>query len=89
MTLPFNHAGFAFTVLYEGVGCSLLAIFLTNVTISKIGASRNGSFAGISTAISIMTGILILHERFNTLQFVGVVVIVAGVYIANSMARRV
>lgn len=88
VTLPFNHTGFAFTVLYEGVGCSLLAFFLTNITIGKIGASRNASFAGISTAISIMTGILILHEQFNTLQFIGVVVIIVGVYIANSISRR-
>lgn len=88
VTLPFNHADFAFTVLYEGVGCSMLAFFLTNITIAKIGASRNASFAGISTAISIMTGILILHEEFNSLQFVGVVVIIAGVYIANSTREK-
>ena len=67
----------------------MLAIFLTNVTIAKIGANRNGSFVGISTAISVMSGVLILHEQFSTLQLVGVVVIVAGVYIANSMAKHV
>ncbi|MBQ0040808.1 MAG: DMT family transporter [Clostridiales bacterium] len=88
VTLPLVHHDFAFTVIYEGVGCSMLAFFLTNITISKIGASRNASFSGISTAISIMTGILILHEQFNALQFVGVVVIIVGVYIANSMAER-
>lgn len=88
VTLPFMNKKFAIAVLYEGIGCSTLCFLLTNVCISKIGTSRNASFVGISTAVSIMTGILILHEQFNILQFVGVIVIIMGVYIANSITER-
>ena len=81
--LPFQDLSFLIAILYQGIGCSVLAFFLSNLAISKIGVNRTSSFIGIATVVSILTGALLLREAFTGFQIVGAVVIIAGVYTAN------
>lgn len=83
ITLPFQNKTFLIAVLYQGIGCSILAFFLSNIAIAKIGVNRTSSFLGIGTVVSILTGAFILHEPFTTCQILGAVIILIGVYIAN------
>ena len=83
-TLPFTNMSFLSAILYQGIGCSILAFFLSNVAISKIGVNRTSSFIGVSTVVSIAAGILVLNEAFSVIQVIGAIVILSGVYIANS-----
>lgn len=55
--LPFENKTFALAILYQGIGCSVLAFFLSNVTIAKIGVNRTASFIGVSTAVAIVFGV--------------------------------
>lgn len=82
--LPFRNTGFLVAVLYQGIGCSVVAFFLSNVAIAKIGVNRTSSFIGISTVVSIVAGAILLREHFTIWQTVGAAVIIAGVYTANS-----
>lgn len=82
--LPFRDPGFLIAVLYQGIGCSVLAFFLSNVAIAKIGVNRTSSFIGVSTAVSIAAGALLLHEPFTIRQIIGAAVIIIGVYTANA-----
>lgn len=68
------------------LGCSVLAFFLSNTAITKIGVNRTASFIGVSIA----AGALVLGERFTAGQLAGAAAILAGVYIANAgtEARR-
>lgn len=84
LALPFVDSGFFIAILFQGIGCSIFAFFLSNVAILKIGVNRTSSFIGISTVVSVIGGILILHEQFSFWQLVGAVIIIAGVYIANA-----
>lgn len=83
LRMPFQDTGFLTAILYQGLGCSVCAFFLSNLAIEKIGVNRTSSFIGISTVVSILAGALLLGERFTTVQIVGAAVIIAGVYIAN------
>lgn len=83
MTLPFENRTFALAILYQGIGCSVLAFFLSNVGIAKIGVNRTASFIGVSTAVAIMSGVLLLGESFTGLQICGVLAIMIGVYTSN------
>ena len=38
--LPFTDMSFLSAVLYQGLGCSILAFFLSNAAISRIGVNR-------------------------------------------------
>ena len=84
VSLPFASTAFLTAILYQGIGCSILAFFLANVSIAKIGVNRMASFIGISTVVSIITGIFVLGEPFSKMQIAGAIVILAGVYIANT-----
>lgn len=74
--LPFKEGTFAIAILYQGIGCSILAFFLSNVAISKIGVNRTSSFIGIATVVSIFAGALLLKESFSLYQIIGAIVII-------------
>lgn len=82
--LPVTDPFFLGAIAYLGIGCSVVAFFLTNVAISRLGVNRFSSFAGICTVVSIVSGALLLHEPFTARQALGAAVILAGVYTANA-----
>ncbi len=82
--LPLTSIPFLAAVLYQGIFCSILAFFLFNKAIVSIGVNRSSSFIGIATVISIIAGVMILEEEFTIAQMAGVILIIAGVYIANA-----
>lgn len=84
ISLPFQDIGFVITLIYQGIGCSILAFFLSNIAIGKIGVNRTASFIGISTVVSIIAGSVFLRERLTLLQLLGAVIIILGVYTANA-----
>ena len=84
LTLPFVNMDFLIVILYQGIGCSVIAFFLSNIAISKIGVNRTASFIGISTVVSIVAGALILKENFSVYQLIGTIVIIMVVYVANA-----
>ena len=84
LTLPFKETGFMVAVIYQGIGCSVFAFFLSNVAIAKIGVNRTSSFIGVATVVSIVAGVLLLHENLSIGQIIGAVVIIIGVYTANA-----
>ena len=83
-TLPFTNREFLIAILFLGGGCSVLAFVLLNAAIGCIGTNRTSSFVGVSTAVAVVTGVMILHESFTLIQTVGTILIVAGVYLANT-----
>lgn len=83
VSMPFRNRGFLIAVLYQGIGCSVLAFFLSNAAIAKIGVNRISSFIGVSTVVSIIAGAVLLQEKFTMWQIMGTMIIVMGVYIAN------
>lgn len=89
IALPFKESSFAVAILYQGIGCSIMAFFLSNVAIANIGVNKTASFIGVATVVSIIAGALILHETFNIYQIFGAVMIIAGVYIANSKVKSI
>lgn len=82
--LPFKSKAFLIAMLYQGIGCSICAFFLSNIAIARIGVNRTSSFIGIATVVSIIAGALLLKEVFSFYQVIGAVIIVIGVYTANA-----
>ncbi|MGN0777152.1 MAG: DMT family transporter [Candidatus Ventricola sp.] len=84
LSLPLRDVRFLTAIAYQGVGCSVLAFFLSNVAIARIGVNRTSSFIGVSTVVSILAGMLLLGEGFSAMQMLGAAVILVGVYAANA-----
>jgi drug/metabolite transporter (DMT)-like permease len=87
MLLPFTNTHFLSAILFQGLGCSLIAFFLANVAIARIGVNRTASFIGVSTVVSILAGTLFLDESFTIYQLVGGIIILLGVYLANAQQK--
>lgn len=85
ITLPFTDRFFLIAIIYLGLGCSVLVFLFYNVAIDLIGTNRAVTFIGISTLVSIVAGVIFLHESFTVYQVVGAVFIIGGVYVANLM----
>lgn len=85
--LPFSNIEYLIGFLYLGVGCSAAAFFLYNVAISTIGTNRAASFAGLSTIVTVIAGIIILKESFSLIQGAGTVLVLGGVYLANIISE--
>lgn len=83
LRLPFTDAAFRMSALYQSVGCSILAFFMWNAAVSRIGVTRAASFVGIATVVSIISGVALLHESFSVIRATGTALIIAGVYAAN------
>ena len=86
-SLPFDDTRFLAACLYQGIGCSVVAFFLSNAAIARIGVNRAASFLGVSTAVAVLSGVLILGEQFTSWQCAGVALILSGVLIANSTVK--
>lgn len=43
--------------------------FLSNAAIAKIGVNRTSSFIGVSTIVSILTGVIVLKEAVSVFSF--------------------
>lgn len=84
LSLPMTNKRFTIAVLYQGIGSSVLALFLSNYAIAKIGVNKTASFIGVSTVVSIVAGVLLLGEAFSGPQLIGAIVIICGVYTANN-----
>lgn len=80
---PLSSTIFLSSVLYLGILSSIIAYFLINYTLSKMEASRSSVFANISTIVSIVAGVVFLHESFNLYHIIGSTMILGGVWGTN------
>lgn len=83
INLPFINAEFLTAVLYAGICCSIIAYFLLNFAIAKIGINSTSSFIGVATVVSILSGMIISGEQASLIKIAGAAIIIIGVYIAN------
>jgi drug/metabolite transporter (DMT)-like permease len=88
ISLPTQDLSFTVAVLYQGIGSSVLALFLSNFAIAKIGVNKTASFISVSTVVSIIAGVLWLGEAFSSPQLLGALIIIIGVYTANGTFHR-
>lgn len=88
INLPLKNLDFLIAVLYQGIGSSVFALFLSNYAIAQIGVNKTASFIGVSTVVSIVAGVLVLGESFSATQLIGAVIIICGVYTANNTFLR-
>lgn len=80
---PLKNKDFLVSLAYLGILSSIIAFFLINFTLSRIEASKSAVFANLSTVVSIIAGVLILHESFKFYHFIGSILILLGVWGTN------
>ncbi|MFF2481379.1 DMT family transporter [Paenibacillus sp. NPDC058071] len=76
---PFTKLPFVMSILYLSLLSSLLTSYLSNYALSKLEASQMSVFANLATLISIVAGVIVLHERLEWFHYFGGLCILLGV----------
>ncbi|MCX7695928.1 MAG: DMT family transporter [Caloramator sp.] len=71
------------SIFYLGVLSSVFAFLLVNYSLSKLPASQSSVFANLTTVVSVIAGITIRGESFESYKLIGAVMIIIGVWGTN------
>ncbi|MDO8995573.1 MAG: DMT family transporter [Sediminibacterium sp.] len=71
------------SILYLGIGTSVLAFWCWNLAISKLGAGRTVLFGNLIPIFSTLEAILILGETITPIHLYSGILVIAGLIIAN------
>ena len=74
-------------LLYLGLICSMAAYFIWGITVKRIGAVRASNYFYLSPIISMIAAAIWFGERTNAVAYIGCVLILAGVIIAEKFKR--
>lgn len=85
---PFHSVNAMLAVVYLGALASVVAFFCMNYMLAKLKAANASVFVNLATVISILAGVLWLHEALHWYQAVGGVFIIAGVWGTNYYENR-
>lgn len=83
-----QSGGFWAAVVYLGIVSSVIAYFLLNFANGNLSVSETSIFSNVTTVVSVLAGVLLLHEPFGIFQFLGVAIILVCVYLANVTPKK-
>lgn len=76
------------SILYLGIGTSVLAFWCWNLAISKLGAGRTVLFGNLIPIFSTLEAILILGETVTPMHFYSGILVISGLVIANITFKK-
>lgn len=83
ITAALSQSDFILAVLYLGVGSSMVAYMLSNYALAKLPVARATIFGNLSTVVSVLSGVIIMHDEFTLVSLVAFILIMAGVWGVN------
>ena len=75
-------------LLYLGLICSMAAYFIWGITVKRIGAVRASNYFYLSPIISMISAAIWFGERTNAVAYIGCVLILTGVIMAEKFKRK-
>ena len=76
------------SILYLGLGASVICFWIWNIAISKIGASRTILFGNLIPIFGTTGSVIFLHEQFTWIHIVSMIIVFAGIVLANIRLSR-
>jgi len=70
-------------ILYLGLGASVVCYLCWNIAISKLGSGRTAIFGNLILVFSSIEASFILKERFTNIHMISMILVFAGIIIAN------
>lgn len=72
-----------FSILYLGIGASVISFMSWNISIRRIGPARTALFGNLIPIFSTIEASILLDEQFNKVTLISLGIILAGLIIAN------
>ncbi|MBK9486708.1 MAG: DMT family transporter [Chitinophagaceae bacterium] len=76
-----------FSVLYIGIGASVICFLIWNMAIGKLGAGRTALFGNLIPVFSSIEAAVILHENFTWVHITSMAIIFTGLLLANRLRQ--
>jgi len=83
-----SHRDFIIAVLYLGGLSSVGAYMLANYSLAKLPVARATIFGNMSTVVSVLSGVIIMHDEFTLISGISFVLILSGVIGVNRFAEK-
>lgn len=84
----FTNSSNLFNILYLGIGASALCFVTWNFSVKTLGAVKASVYIYMVPVITVVTSVLILHERLTLLAVIGTVLILIGLLLSESRTRK-
>lgn len=74
-------------IIYLGLGASVICFLIWNRAISILGAGRTALFGNLIPIFSSIEAAIFLHEQFTWVHAISMIIVFAGIVLANSQRR--
>ena len=78
-----------FNILFLGLGASALCFVTWNFAVKVLGAVKTSIYIYMVPVITILTSVLILHERLTWLSGTGTVLTLAGLFLSQRRGKQI
>lgn len=79
---------FMIACLYLGGASSVGAYMLANYSLARLPVSRATIFSSFSTLVSVVSGVIIMHDPFSIVSAISFILIMVGVWGVNRFAAK-
>lgn len=77
------NSSLVFSILYLGLGASVICFFIWNIAIGKLGAGRTALFGNLIPVFSSIGAVFFLNETFTWVHIISMIIVFAGILLAN------
>jgi len=84
LIVPLSNGSFWVSIFFLAGLSSVGAFLMLNYAVTHLDIASASIFANITTVITILAGVLILHESFGIYQIIGSVIIILAAYGVNA-----
>ena len=76
------------SILYLGLGASVICFFIWNIAINILGAGRTALFGNLIPIFSSIEAVILLNEEFSWIHIVSMMLVFTGLLLANFRPQK-
>ena len=84
----FTDMTYLFNILYLGLGASALCFVTWNFAVKELGAVKTSVYIYMVPVITVITSVIILHEKLTLLAGIGTVLTLIGLFLSEYKPER-
>ena len=82
------NAGNLSTILYLGLGASVICFLIWNKAIVALGSGRTALFGNLIPIFSSIEAVIIVHEQFTWIYVISMIIVFTGIVLSNIQWKR-
>lgn len=84
----FENLSYLFNILYLGLGASALCFVTWNFAVKVLGAVKTSVYIYMVPVITVVTSVLILHEKVTLWSGIGTILTLVGLFLSESKIQK-